>query len=160
MRTAVLLSTVLLSTSLVAGCGSSGDSPASSGYCKDLKAAANDFGFLTSDAPDYSQFAEAVATIHEIAAEAPARVSAPWKTIDSLLNTLETAMADAGISMKEFGALTQGTMPSGMTAEQMQQLAPKLEAALSAVDNDDLKTAGDLVVKDAKDSCHITIAGS
>jgi hypothetical protein len=157
MRTAVLLSTVLLSTSLLAGCGSSGDSPSSSGYCKDLKAAANDFGFLTSDAPDYSHFADAVATIHGIAKEAPARVSAPWKTIDDLLYTLEKAMADAGISMKEFGALTQGTMPSGMTAEQMQQLAPKLEAALAEVDNEDLNKAGDLVTKDAKTNCHIDI---
>src|SRR4051794_24933151 len=121
MRVTVILSTMVLATGLVAGCGSGGDKgssgssgkagASSSGYCADLKAAKADFSSLNADTPDFSKLNDAIKTFHELAGEAPAAVADDWKTLDDAFSTLEKALDDAGISMDDLAAITRGEMP-------------------------------------------------
>jgi outer membrane murein-binding lipoprotein Lpp len=156
MRTTAILFSVLVSTSLVAGCGSSGDSGgsgASSSYCKDLKAAKADFGSLSSSTPDFEKFGEAVAALHKLADEAPSEINDDWKTLDGALTALEKALDDAGMSFKDLGALTAGQLPEGVSQEDVQALAPKLQSAFG----DDVTKASKNIEKHAKSKCGVDL---
>jgi hypothetical protein len=172
MRLTVILSTVVLTTGLVAGCGgggggdkaSSGDkggSSASTGdYCKDLKAAKSDFATLNADTPDFGKLDDAISTFHQLAGEAPSAVSDDWKTLDGAFATLQKALKDAGISMDDLAAITRGEMPAGMSQADLTALGPKLESSFSDLDQDAVKTAGDNVEKHAKSVCHVDLNAS
>ena len=157
MRTTAIITSVLLSASLVAGCGG-GDSSSSSGYCKDLKAAKADFETFDASSPDFSKFDDAIQTFHELADGAPSAVADDWKTLDAALTAMEKALDDAGLKMEDLGAITSGNLPEGMTAEQLQELGPKLQAAFSSLQTDDVEKAGKAIEKHAKSACDIDLS--
>lgn len=175
MRTTAIFATVLLSASLLAGCGSSdkgadksaggkaGDN-ASSGtdnggdYCDELKAAQADFDSFNSDTPDFSRFDDAIATFHKLAGDAPSAVAADWKTLDGALSGMEKALADAGLKIEDLGSITAGKLPPGMTAQQLQEIGPKLQAAFSDLDTPEVQKAGNAIEKHAKTECGVTLS--
>jgi hypothetical protein len=113
MRTTAIMSAVVLSAGLVAGCGGGGDgsSSGSSDYCKDLKAAKADFGSLDSSSPDFDKFDDALNRFHELADEAPSDVDADWKKLDGALTTLEKALDDAGLTVEDLGKISSCQLP-------------------------------------------------
>ena len=165
MRVTVILSTIVLATGLVAGCGGGGDKDSSgakagsssSGYCADLKAAKADFSTLNADTPDFSKLNDAIKTFHELADEAPSAVADDWKTLDHAFSTLQKALDDAGISMDDLAAITRGEMPKGMTQADLAALGPKLQSSFGDLDQDAVKKAGDNVEKHATSVCHVDL---
>lgn len=176
MRTTAIIATVLLSASLVAGCGGSSDkSPdksaakssdkASSGttagsggdYCDELKAAKADFATFNSSSPDFTKFDDAIAAFHKLAGDAPPAVAADWKTLDGALSGMEKALADAGLKIEDLGTILAGKLPPGMTAQQVQAMGPKLQAAFSGLETPDVQKAGDAIEKHAKSECGVEL---
>ena len=170
MRVTVIVSTVVLSAGLLAGCGSSdgddkasadkstGDKGSSAGdYCDQLKDAKADFDTLESDTPDFSKFDDAIARFHELADGAPSEVADDWKTLDGALSAMEKALADAGLKIEDLAAITAGQLPEGMTAEDVQALGPKLQTAFSGLETDEVEKAGDAIEKHAKSECDIDL---
>ncbi|HEX2895165.1 MAG TPA: hypothetical protein VHO29_14300 [Marmoricola sp.] len=158
-RSLAVLSTIALSASLLAGCGGSSSS-SSDTYCKELKAAKADFSSLGSGSADFSQFDKVIATFHKLAGDAPSEVAADWKTLDGALSTLQKDLQDAGLPLKDLGAITQGQMPPGMTQSDLASLAPKLQAAFAKLDDPKFKQASDKIEKHAKSECHVTLGTS
>jgi hypothetical protein len=160
MRTATaLVSTVLLSASVVSGCGGGSDS-SSSGYCKDLKAAKADFSSLQGSTPDFNKLDDAFKAFHGLAKEAPSEVAAEWKTLDGAITSLQTTLTSVGLSTKDLGALAGGSLPPGMTADQLQQIVPKLQSAFGDLSNAKFTKASDKIEKHAKSACDVDLNAS
>jgi hypothetical protein len=159
MRATAVLSTLVLSTSLLAGCGGGGGN-STDAYCKDLKAAKADFAALGSTSPDFDAFSKAINTFHKLAGKAPSEVSADWKTLDGAFTTLEKDLKDAGLTLSDLGKITQGQVPDGMTADDLQKVTPKLQAIFTKLDNDKFKKAGDAIEKHAKKECNVDLSSS
>jgi hypothetical protein len=158
-RTLAALSTLVLSASLLAGCGG-GSSSSSDSYCKELKAAKADFSSLGSGSADFSKFDQVIATFHKLSGDAPSEVKSEWKTLDGALTTLQKDLKDAGLQLKDLGAISQGQMPPGMTQSDLASLAPKLQAAFAKLDDPKFKKASDKIEKHAKSECHVTLSTS
>jgi hypothetical protein len=162
MRTTAILSTVLLSATLVAGCGGDGGS-STNDYCDELRAAKSDFDSLNSDTPDFKAFGDAIGTLHKLADGAPSEVADEWKTLDGALTTLEKDLDEAGLSLEKLGeiteAMTTGELPEGMTQEDLADLGPTLEKTFGKLDDDKFEKAGDKIEKHAKSECNVDISG-
>ena len=158
-RTHAVLSALALGASLLAGCGGGGGNSTDT-YCKDLKAAKADFSGLSSSTPDFNKFDQIIKTFHKLAKDAPSEVEPDWKTLDGALTTLQKDLADAGLSMKDLGPISQGQLPPGMTQEQLGALAPKLQAAFGKLDNEKFKKASDKIEKHAKSTCKVDLGSS
>ena len=174
MRTTAIITTVLLSASLVAGCGTGDNgkddgkdkasSPKSSStsaggdYCKQLKAAKADFATFESDSPDFSKFDDAIATFHDLADSAPPEVADDWKTVDGALSSMEKALSEAGLKMADIGAISSGKLPAGMTPAELQAIGPKLQSAFSGLETDNVEKAGNAIEKHAKSECGIELS--
>jgi len=161
MRTTVILSSVVLAASLVAGCGGSGDdgkSSSSGSYCKDLKKAKDTFDTVDGSSPDLNNFDEAIATLHKLADEAPSAVDEDWKALDDALTAMEKALSDAGLKASDLGKITAGQLPDGMTAEELQAAVPKLQTAFSGMDTQKVKDATDDIEKHAKSACNVSLS--
>jgi hypothetical protein len=157
-RTPAVLSTLVLGASLLAGCGGGGNS--TDAYCKDLKAAKADFSSLGSSTPDFNKFDQVISTFHKLAKSAPTEVKPDWQTLDGALTTLQKDLADAGLSLKDLGPISQGKLPDGMTQDQLSALAPKLQTAFGKLENDKFQKASDKIEKHAKSTCKIDLAKS
>jgi hypothetical protein len=161
MRVTVVLSSLALGLSLVAGCGSGGGDDSSGsqdgGYCQDLKAAKSDFASLGSGSPDVGAFGDAIKTFHHLADEAPPAVADDWKTLDEAFTTLESDLEDAGLTMKDLGAITQGQLPDGMTQADLADLGPKLEETFGKLDDPKFEEASTAIEKHAKSTCHVDL---
>ena len=154
-RTLAALSTLVLSASLLAGCGG-GSSSSSDSYCKELKAAKADFSSLGSGSADFSKFDEVIATFHKLSGDAPSEVKSEWKTLDGAITTLENALKDAGIKPSDLAAMQNGQLPKGVDMAKLQALAPKLQALNSS----DVSTAADKIAADAKKNCNVDLNAS
>jgi hypothetical protein len=161
MRTTAILTTLVLSAGVLAGCGSGGGSSSStSAYCKDLKAAKADFATFDSSSPDFDKLDDAINTFHKIAGDAPSAVSAEWKTLDDALSGLQNDLKALGLSLKDLGPITQGQLPPGMTAQDLATIAPKLQATFTKLSDDKFKKASDKIEKHAKSACGIDLSNS
>lgn len=152
-RTPAVLSVLALSASLLAGCGGN----STDAYCKELKTAKADFSGLSSSSPDFAKFDQIISTFHKLAKDAPSEVKPDWQTLDGALTTLQKDLADAGLSMKDLGPISQGQLPAGMTQAQLQALAPKLQVAFGKLENDKFQKASDKIEKHAKTTCKVDL---
>jgi hypothetical protein len=161
--TTAIVSTVLLSAGLLAGCGSSDGDSKSSGnssgdYCKQLKAAKSDFASFDSSTPNFDKLDNAIATFHKLADDAPPAVDEDWKTLDGALTSMEKALSEAGLKLEDLSAITAGNLPEGMTTEELQSIGPKLQTAFSGLDTDKVKKASDNIEKHAKSECGVDLS--
>jgi hypothetical protein len=160
MRTTRVIGAValFLAGTVLAGCGSGGDSggSASGDYCDELKADKAYFAGLDSSNPDLTQLDELFQRMHTLAADAPDDVSADWETLDGAFTTIESALSDAGLKPSDLASIAAGQVPPNVDPEKIQALAPKL-AALSSGDVSD---AADRIAAHAKDTCGIDLNGS
>ena len=161
-RTSAVLTTLVLSAGLLAGCGSGsgGDESSTDTYCKELKAAKADFASFGSSTPDLDKFDDIIATFHELADEAPSDISSDWKTLDSALTGLQSDLKDAGLSLKDLGPIMQGQLPEGMTQAELASLAPKLQSAFAKLEDPKFKKASDNIEKHAKSECGVDLSKS
>jgi outer membrane murein-binding lipoprotein Lpp len=157
MRTTAILSTIVLSASVLAGCGSDGGNSAAD-YCDDLKDAKSDIAALESDAFDIKAFEKAIDTVHELADGAPSEVEAEWKAMDEALTALTDGLEDAGLSMEDLGAILSSQIPEGMTAEEVQQVMPELQKTFTSLSTDEVQKANEKIEKHAKSECDIDLS--
>jgi hypothetical protein len=165
-RAAILTAGLVLSTGLLAGCGSDKGSdsttPTSSGsgsYCDQLKAAKADVSSLTSENgdPDFSKFDQIVAKMKQLQAVAPSDVADDWKTIGDTLDKLTKALDDAGIKLDDLmTAVSTGKLPPGVDQTKLVALASQLQSLSSA----DLTAAGDAITKNAKEQCGLDLSAT
>jgi hypothetical protein len=175
MRIPAVLSTLVLSAALLAGCGGGdgggggvgadrgkeGDKPsATDGYCDEIRAAAADFLALQAADPDFSEFGDAISTFHELADAAPSDVSDEWKTLDTAFTSLEETLESVGLSLEDLGAITAGDLPDGLSSEDLVDALPKLETVFESLDDDKVSTASDAIEKHAKSECGVDLAKS
>lgn len=147
-----------LTATTLAACGSSGGgSNSAGGYCTELKADKVYFDSISgSSSADTTNLADAFARVHTLAADAPASVAADWKTLDTAITSIESALADAGLKVSDLAGLQSGKLPPGVDASKLAALAPKLEA----LGNTDVSGAADRIAADAKKSCGVDLTSS
>jgi hypothetical protein len=147
-----------LTATTLAACGSSGGgSTSAASYCSELKSDKAYFETISgSSSADTTNLADAFARVHTLAAVAPANVAADWKTLDTAITTIETALSDAGIKLSDLAAMQNGTVPPGVDPTKLAALAPKLEALSGSGVSD----AADAIAADAKKSCGVDLTGS
>ncbi len=151
MKTPLALASAALLAATLAGCGGSNDGPDSE-YCKDLKAASTQFDSLESN--DVSKLDEAFKTFHTLADEAPAEVKDDWKTLDSGITQVETALKKAGLKFSDFAELQEGKMPEGVDVEELQNLATEFQKLNST----EFDKASKAIEKHAKDECKVNLS--
>jgi len=151
MKTPLALASAALLAATLAGCGGSNDGPDSE-YCKDLKAASTQFDSLESN--DVSKLDEAFKTFHTLADEAPAEVKDDWKTLDSGITQVETALKKAGLKFSDFAELQEGKMPEGVDVEELQGLATEFQKLNST----EFDKASKAIEKHAKDECKVNLS--
>jgi len=159
MRMNVVIGSVALTVTatVLTACGSGGSGSGSSGgYCDELKADKTYFESLSGSNSDVSQLDTVFQKVHTLAGKAPDNVSAEWKTLDSAITTIETALKDAGLKASDLAAMQKGQMPPGVDISKLQALAPKLEALSSSGVSD----AADKIAADAKKSCGVDLTAS
>jgi hypothetical protein len=143
-----------LSATALAACGSGGGSSSTGAYCTELKADKAYFQTLSgSSSPDVSKLGDVFSRVHSLAADAPSSVSADWKTLDTAITTMESALKDAGIQPSDLAALQSGSLPPNVDPTKLQALVPKLQALSSSHVSD----AADRIAADAKKSCGIDL---
>ncbi len=146
-----------LTATVLSACGSGGGGSSSSGgYCDELKADKTYFEALSGSNADVSQLDTVFQKVHTLAGDAPDNVSAEWKTLDSAITTIETALKDAGLKPSDLAAMQKGQVPPGVDVAKLQALAPKMEALSSSGVSD----AADKIAADAKKNCGIDLTAS
>lgn len=145
-----------LMAGLLAGCGGGdgGGGDAGGDYCDRLASAKEDFESL--DSGDFAGFEEAIATIHELADEAPDEVAADWETLEGAIDQLETALDDAGIEISDLEAMSRGEMPEGVDPSKLASLGEDLQA----MGSEEFETASTNIEEHAKDECDIDLSES
>lgn len=161
MRVTAVLSTLVLSVGLVAGCGDDGgdSSSSNSAYCKGLQAASADFATFDSPSPDFDRLDDALKTFHELANEAPAAVASEWKVFDDALTAVEKDLAAVGLTVKDLGLFTQGQLPEGVSADELAALTPKLAATFSKLEDESFSKATDKIFAHGKSECGVDLTG-
>jgi hypothetical protein len=150
MKTPLALASAVLVAITLTGCGGSNDGP-DSDYCKDLKAASNQFDSLSSS--DVSKLDEAFKTFHSLAKEAPSDVKDDWTTLDKGITSVEKALKDAGLKFSDFADLQQGKMPPGVDVAKLQGLATEFQK----LDSAEFDKASKDIEKHAKDVCKVDL---
>jgi hypothetical protein len=145
-----------LSASVLAACGGSGGGSSTSAYCDELKSDKAYFDALGGTNADISQLGDAFARVHTLAAKAPDNVADDWKTLDSAVTTIESALSDAGLKPSDLAGLQSGKVPDGVDAAKLQALVPKLQALGSS----NVSDAADAIAADAKSTCDVDLTGS
>lgn len=161
-KTTMMTAGVLLTASLLTGCGSDGDGDSKSGgddYCATMKKAAAEIKAFTADDanPDFSKFQDFIDKAEELADEAPSEIKDDWKVVLGAMDDLTSALDDAGISIEELmAAATTGEMPDGVDMQKLTELGSKLQTLTS----DKTEAATDAIDKHAKDECDIDLSKS
>ncbi|MGA8248046.1 MAG: hypothetical protein WB797_14180 [Nocardioides sp.] len=144
-----------LAATTLAACGSGG-SKSTGSYCTELKADKAYFESLSNNSSNVGDLEQVFSTVHHLAADAPSKVAADWKTLDTAITGIESALSDAGLKLSDLQAMENGQPPSGVDLSKLQALAPKLEA----LSNSDVSAAADRIAADAKTSCGVDLTGS
>ena len=158
MRTlAVLTATTLVSAGLLAGCGSGGESgsgSSSGGYCKELRSSASSIkSFTAGSTPDFSKFSDFIDKAHDLGDKAPSDIKDDWKVMLGAMDSLVSALEEAGLKVEDIGALMSGQVPDGVDQTKLAALPGKLQEIGSAK----VSKAGDAISKQAKDTCKVDL---
>lgn len=153
MRKTTLLGALVLSASLLTGCGGS-DTEA---YCDDLESAKASFEALDSDTPDPDALNSMRDLVDDFAADAPEEVRDDWKVLDDAFSDLSSALEEIGLEFEDLGTLMSGQLPEGVTEADLTEAMPKLQETFESFDSDRFEKAGDAIEKHAKDECDIDL---
>lgn len=146
-RSSYLLAVVVLSASLLSGCGGGTDA-----YCDDLKETKDAISGL--DSADFTNFDELTDQIDEFADDAPDEVKDDWKVVADAFNEFLDALEDAGVKPEDLEAMTTtGQLPEGVDVEDLTAAMEKAEGISSAK----VEKATDAIQKHAKDECNVDL---
>lgn len=153
-RLFALVAAGTLMAGVLSACGGDGGNGANATdtYC-DSMAAAKD-SFADFDSGDMAGLEKAIATFHELAAEAPDDISAEWETLDGAMVTLEDGLAEAGIELSDLEAISNGELPEGIDMEKLTALGEDLEQ----MGAEEVEKAAEAIETHAKDECDIDLS--
>jgi hypothetical protein len=146
----VIVAAVLLSSSLVVGCGS-GDR-----YCNAVKADASTLTNFTSPdvQPDFAKIPAFLRDARDLEAKAPPQVKDDWAVITSTLQSLADSLKDAGLTFPQFATfLATGRLPAGVTQSKTAGVALKYQQ-LGA---DIVTRAANDITEHAADACKVDL---
>jgi hypothetical protein len=157
-RFSALTAIVVLGAGLITGCGSgggSGSGSSSSAYCSEIKSSAASIKSFTagSGTPDFTKLADFIAKAHDFADKAPSDIKDDWTVLVGAMDSLTSALSDAGLKLEDLGAMMSGQMPDGVDATKLAGLATKLQA----IGSDKVVKAGNAISKQAKDVCKVDL---
>lgn len=141
LRTAAMLVTAVVSTTVLAGCG--GDDP----YCaavKEQQSALNSFGQKRTDA-GFTTYAKAV---RAIATTAPDTSKDDWAKLGSVTDNVIKAQKKAGIALED---MSDTALVEKLSADDLASLNKAYDAF------NDTTAQRTAVVKDVKSACDITL---
>lgn len=143
----------LLCTGLVAGCG--GSSGSESAYCSEIKSSAASIKSFTAEnsTPDFTKLSDFIDKAHELADKAPSEIEDDWKVMTEAMDSLTSALEDAGLKLEDLGSLMSGQVPDGVDSAKLAALPAKLQEIGSAK----VTKAGDAISKQAKDVCGVDL---
>jgi hypothetical protein len=151
---------LLLGSGLVTGCGSDDDGGggnAGGDYCKTLKSAASNVRSFTAKGatPDFAKIQDFLDTAHDLADEAPSEVKDDWTVVLGAMDSLTSALEEAGIKLEDFGdIIATGQLPEGVDPAKLTALTGKLQA----IGNEKVTKAGEAISKHAKDDCDVDLS--
>jgi hypothetical protein len=172
-KTLTVAAATMVMTLTLVGCGGSdktdsssgttGDSGTSAGsgttggsgdYCdtiQSVKDEVNSSNLQTMSQADFDHFRD---KIGDIEASAPADVADDWHSLGDYLGQFNSLLTDAGISLDDIQSLQSGTLPPGVNAATMTQLATKIAALAKSIDVD---AADKAITASAKKECGIDL---
>lgn len=143
----------LMTVTVLAGCGGSGSSSGGS-YCDDIKTASNQLSGLGSGSSFTAGKFDAVNTaVHKIADEAPSTIKSQWTIVADQFDALIKAISDAGLSMDDFGKLSQGGTPPSIDPAKLTALTN----ALKNFDAQGLSAATSKIQTQVKSDCNFDL---
>ena len=149
-RLSSLLAVVVLSASLLSGCGGGG----TDAYCDTLKDTQKDFDdFEASDFSNFDQFTERV---DKLADEAPDEVKDDWKVLKDAFHGFVDALDKAGLEPADLEGLSNGELPEGVDMEALTEAMTEAQA----LGGEDFEKATNAIEKHAKDECNIDLDAS
>lgn len=160
--TAIITAGMLLSASLLGGCGgddkdkdAKGSSASSGkGYCALLKSSRDELKSMSgNDVPDVNQFQKFIDRADELSDKAPSEVSDDWKVLTGALDDLQKALDEAGITLAQLAEIAAGKMPEGVTQADLTELGTKMQELSS----EDFEKATTAITKHAKDECDVDL---
>lgn len=156
VTTTAAAAVLALAAATFGACGSRDTADASGSYCQQLKTDKAYFLSLDSDQPDLTRLDQVFTRMHALAAAAPKEVAADWKTLDTAVTTVESALHDAGLKPDDLAALQEGQVPDGVDVDKLAGLGPKMKALSGSEVND----AADRIAADAESACGVTLTDS
>lgn len=154
MKIPMAVASAVLLASTLGACGGDGGGGEGSDYCKELKKAKSTYSGMSSG--DASDLDETFATFHKLADDAPSEIEDDWKKLDSVVTTVEKALADAGMSPSDLGKIQKGEMPEGVDQSKLQDLAKEMAALSSS----DVTGASKAIETHAKKTCKVDLNAS
>jgi outer membrane murein-binding lipoprotein Lpp len=158
MKKSFAVSAVVVMAVTLVGCGSSDKTDNGSGssgdYCdtiQSVKDEVNSSNLETMSQADFDHFRD---KIGDIEASAPADVADDWHSLGDYLGQFNSLLTDAGISLDDIQSLQGGTLPPGVDAATMTQLATKISALTTSIDVD---AADKAITASAKKECGIDL---
>jgi len=158
MATATTVAVLAMAAATLGACGSDDKEEAatSSDYCQELEADKVYFQSLNGSDPDLSKLDTVFDKMHSLAAAAPNDVASDWKTVDTALTTIESALEEAGVSVADLAALQKGDVPDGVDMSKLAALGPKLQA----LNDSDVTDASNHIAENAKTACGVDLTDS
>jgi hypothetical protein len=148
----------VLTLGALTGCGDSTDNADggndAADYCDELKSAKD--AFASFDGGDPTKFSDAIQQLRDLGGQAPDEISGDWQTMVEAMDGLEGAVEDAGLSFEDLATLDEGTLPEGVTVEDI----TKLQADIKALDDPKIEEAGNNISEHAKSECGVDIEGA
>jgi hypothetical protein len=143
----------VMALGVLAGCGG-GSNNSSGSYCDDIKSTSSQLKGLDSTSDLTADKFNALQTaVHKIAGEAPGDVKGSWASIEGQFTFLQDALDDAGLSIDDFGEMSQGHLPDGVDPSDLAALQKKL----SSYDTSGLQSASTKIEDQVKSDCDITL---
>lgn len=126
-------------------------------YCDVLQKNQTGIAAFAGGSPDFAKFPELVTKIGEVAAASTEDVVEDWKVIFDGVSELQESLTTAGTDLGAVvGSTVNGTLPDGVTAEEMTGIGTHLQA----LQGDGLKTAIAKISEFSEPACGVALAGA
>lgn len=135
-------------------CGGGGSGSASGNYCDDIKSAKANLSGLNAGNLTQANFDKLASSLDSIRDEAPSNVKAQWVTVTSAIDTFNTALKSAGISMDDISKMEAGNMPPGMDMSKMHDVM----TAARSVNTDAFSNAQHALDTEVQSTCHVDLS--
>jgi hypothetical protein len=149
MKRSLALAGAAMLVGILGGCGD-GES-ATESYCAAVEDAKAEFDSI--EAGDFAKIDNALDRMQTLGEQAPEEVKDEWETFNSTIDELRTGLDEAGVSLEDLGALSEGEMPEGVDQQKLMELATRMRNLSSG----EMREAADGIEQHAKEECDVDL---